>query len=551
VIDDTDLLSLSTDRLRSFWGRRVAFVPQGAASALSPSMTVGAQLGETLAHHLRLSGAELRRRQIELFEQVGLPEPESALKRYPHQFSGGQQQRITLALALSCNPAVLILDEPTTGLDVTTQARISKLLKQLISEFDTAALYVSHDLTLLGEIADRVAVMYGGQVVEEGPAPVVVSDPSHPYTHALISAVPDVARPRALTGIPGRPPTSVQKHECPYAPRCQYVIDACRSENPALVDTGRVAHNARCIRIAQVQATPWPATPIVLAEASPDAPLLQVDGLWCEYRSAGGGRTPVVKGVSFGIAEGETVGIVGESGSGKSTLLRAIAGLHAPSEGTIRFEGRDLASRAVKRSREVRRDMQIVFQNPDSSLNPRQTVMQIVARPLQLFRRDISKPDQIDEVRRLLEAVKLPSDLLYRYPGELSGGQKQRVALARAFASSPRLLLCDEVTSALDVSVQATILELIAELSATFKTAVAFVSHDLAVVRTVAHRAIVMQHGEVCESGETGELFANPSHPYTRDLIHSIPSLALVAADAPATGPRGGRPHDREPDYTA
>jgi peptide/nickel transport system ATP-binding protein len=205
----------------------------------------------------------------------------------------------------------------------------------------------------------------------------------------------------------------------------------------------------------------------------------------------------------------------------------------------------------VKRSREVRRDMQIVFQNPDSSLNPRQTVMQIVARPLQLFRRDISKPDQIDEVRRLLEAVKLPSDLLYRYPGELSGGQKQRVALARAFASSPRLLLCDEVTSALDVSVQATILELIAELSATFKTAVAFVSHDLAVVRTVAHRAIVMQHGEVCESGETGELFANPSHPYTRDLIHSIPSLALVAADAPATGPRGGRPHDREPDYTA
>jgi peptide/nickel transport system ATP-binding protein len=543
VVDGTDLLALPTNRLRSFWGRRVAYVPQGASSALSPAMTVGAQLAEPLSHHLGLRGDALRRRQLELFEQVGLPSPETALKRYPHQFSGGQQQRIALALALSCNPAVLVLDEPTTGLDVTTQARISQLLKRLVAEFETAALYVSHDLTLLGEIADRVAVMYGGQIVEEGPAPVVVGRPSHPYTHALISAVPDAARPRALSGIPGRPPASVVEHECPFAPRCQYVIDACRTANPPIVQVGS-DHRARCIRVADVKATPLPATPITLSTPSVEAPLLEVEEIWCEYRS-GAGRVAVVKGVSFHIAPSETVGIVGESGSGKSTLLRAIAGLHRPSAGSIRLMGEELAPLAVKRSRETRRTMQIVFQNPDTSLNPRQTVMQIVARPLQLFRSDIPRAREGDEVRRLLEAVKLPGTLLYRYPGELSGGQKQRVALARAFASNPSLLLCDEVTSALDVSVQATILELIAELSAEFNTAVAFVSHDLAVVRTVAHRALVMQEGVVCETGETGELFAHPSHPYTRDLILSIPSLAVVGEKATLSELR------REPDYSA
>jgi peptide/nickel transport system ATP-binding protein len=530
IVDGTDLLALGIDDLRSYWGRRVVYVPQGASSSLSPAMTVGAQLAEPLQHHLRLSGQELRRRQLELFEQVGLPDPAAALKRYPHQFSGGQQQRISLAIALSCNPAVLVLDEPTTGLDVTTQARISALLKQLVADFETAALYVSHDLTLLGEIADRVAVMYGGQIVEEATSRVMVGRPSHPYTHALMSALPDAARPRSLTGIPGRPPSSVQQDACPFAPRCVHVIDECTQGNPPLVAVnGGGGHVARCIRIAKVKAEAPAETPIALADVSGEPRLLEVDDVWCAYRSHGG-QVPVVKGVSLEIAHGETLGIVGESGSGKSTLLRAIAGLHRPAAGSIRLEGAELAPLAVKRPRETRRDMQIVFQNPDSSMNPRKTVMQLVARPIQLFRTDVDGgAAERDEVKRLLEAVKLPTNLLYRYPGELSGGQKQRVALARAFAAGPRLLLCDEVTSALDVSVQATILELIAELSVQFKTAVAFVSHDLAVVRTVAHRALVMRSGEVCESGETNELFTNPSHPYTRDLISSIPTLAGVA----------------------
>jgi peptide/nickel transport system ATP-binding protein len=524
VIDGTDLLSLPTSKLRSFWGRRVAYVPQGASASLAPAMTVGAQLAEPLTTHLGLRGDDLRRRQVELFEQVGLPSPDAALRRYPHQFSGGQQQRITLAMALACNPSVLILDEPTTGLDVSTQARISKLLKRLVAEFDIAALYVSHDLTLLADIADRVAVMYGGQVVEEASARTIAARPSHPYTQALMSAVPDARRPRALRGIPGRPPLSVQMTECPFAPRCPYAIDACREANPPRVTVGP-DHTARCIRVAAVQAVPLTVNPIALGEVTRAASILEVDDVWCEYGSRGG-RATVVKGVSFAIAHGETLGIVGESGSGKSTLLRAIAGLHRPSAGAVRYEGDALAPLAVKRPRETRRDIQIVFQNPDSSLNPRQTVMQIVARPIRLFRPDVKGAAEEAEVRSLLEAMKLPASLLYRYPGELSGGQKQRVAIARAFASRPRLLLCDEVTSALDVSVQATILELIAELSRTSHTAVAFVSHDLAVVRTVAHRALVLQHGEVCETGETGELFAHPTHPYTRELIQSIPGAA-------------------------
>jgi peptide/nickel transport system ATP-binding protein len=528
TIDGTDLLSLSTAQLRAFWGRRLAYVPQGASMSLAPALTIERQLAEPLRTHLKLEGSRLRERQLELLEHVGLPSPEAALNRYPFQFSGGQQQRISLALALACDPAVLILDEPTTGLDVSTQARISKLLKRLVEELEVAALYVSHDLALLGEIADHVSVMYGGQVVEEGPAKTVTSAAAHPYTQALMSAIPDARNPRGLRGIAGRPPSSVRRTVCPFVERCPHAVDACSAGNPPIVPVAP-DHTARCIRLEAAEAVPITAHPIALSEVTSPTPILMVDGVWCEYGNKGA-RVAVVKDVSFEITHGETLGIVGESGSGKSTLLRAIAGLHRPSAGTVRFEGETLAPVAVERSRAVRRDIQIVFQNPDSSLNPRQTVRQIIARPISMFRPDIeTKRDAEDEIRALLEAMKLPGSMLHRYPGELSGGQKQRVAIARAFAAKPRLLLCDEVTSALDVSVQASILELIAELSRTSRTAVAFVSHDLGVVRTVAHRALVLQYGEICEAGNTDELFAQPSHPYTRELIDSIPRFASVS----------------------
>jgi peptide/nickel transport system ATP-binding protein len=524
LLDGVDLLRLETRRLRSIWGRQVSYVAQSASTALNPAIPVGRQLAQPLAVHMGLKGAALRKRQIELLAEMGLPEPEAALSRYPFQFSGGQQQRIAIAIALSCAPKVLLLDEPTTGLDVTTQARISRLLRALVSDWGVATLYVSHDLALLGTIADRLAVMYAGEVIEESTAGAVATAPRHPYTQALIAAVPSAHLGRAVAGIPGRPPAMVVRGSCAFAPRCPHVIDACRRDHVDLRDLGG-GHQARCIRAEEIAARPAVVAALASAEEAPEM-LLEVVDLSCRYAKAAG---PAVREVSFDLRRGETLGIVGESGSGKSTLLRAITGLLPPTGGTIRLRAKELAARAVKRPRSVRREMQIVFQNPDSSLNPRHTVFETVRRPIRLFRDDVRRGDERKAVLELIEAVKLPREVLHRYPVELSGGQKQRVALARAFAARPSLLLCDEVTSALDVSVQATIIELIAELSAGFGTAVVFVSHDLAVVRTIATRALVMRNGEVCEEGETEKLFVSPSHPYTRELLAAIPELQTAA----------------------
>ena len=526
-LEDVDLLALPSGKLRSIWGRRVAYVAQNATTALNPAIPVGRQLAQPLSRHLHLRGGELRDREVELLESVGIPNPPGALDRYPHQFSGGQQQRIAIAIALSCKPEVLILDEPTTGLDVTTQARISALLRSLVAETGAATLYVSHDLSLLSTVADRLAVMYAGEIVEEADSRAVARQPRHPYTQALLAAVPTAHIRSSVAGIPGRPPARVVLDSCSFAPRCPHALDACRDGYIELLDVGG-GHMARCIRTDEIAARPVEASPLAAPEVSPES-LLEVDEVWSQYAKA---PTPAVRGVSFEIASGETLGIVGESGSGKSTLLRAIVGLHPPTGGVIRFRGVPLAAQAVKRPRALRRELQIVFQNPDSSLNPRHTVFEIVRRPIRLFRDDVRHSGERAAVIELLESVKLPTGLLHRYATELSGGQKQRIALARAFAARPSLLLCDEVTSALDVSVQATIIELIAELAARFGAAVIFVSHDLAVVRTIAGRALVMKNGEVCEQGETERLFVAPTHPYTRELLAAIPELDRAAVPA-------------------
>jgi peptide/nickel transport system ATP-binding protein len=526
-LEDVDLLALPSGKLRSIWGRRVAYVAQNATTALNPAIPVGRQLAQPLSRHLHLRGGELRDRQVELLESVGIPNPPGALDRYPHQFSGGQQQRIAIAIALSCKPEVLILDEPTTGLDVTTQARISALLRSLVAETGAATLYVSHDLSLLSTVADRLAVMYAGEIVEEADSRAVARQPRHPYTQALLAAVPTAHIRTSVAGIPGRPPARVVLDSCSFAPRCPHALDACRDGYIELLDVGG-GHMARCIRTDEIAARPVEASPLATPEVSPES-LLEVDAVWSQYARA---PTPAVRGVSFEIASGETLGIVGESGSGKSTLLRAIVGLHPPTGGVIRFRGVPLAAQAVKRPRALRRELQIVFQDPDSSLNPRHTVFDIVRRPIRLFRDDVRHSGERAAVIELLESVKLPTGLLHRYATELSGGQKQRIALARAFEARPSLLLCDEVTSALDVSVQATIIELIAELAARFGAAVIFVSHDLAVVRTIAGRALVMKNGEVCEQGETERLFVAPTHPYTRELLAAIPELDRAAVPA-------------------
>lgn len=520
MLDGQDLLAMTRGQLRALWGRKVAYVAQNATTALNPGLRVGEQLAQPLKHHLGMEGTELQDRQKELFEAVQIPDAEQALRRYPHQFSGGQQQRIAIAIAIACRPDVLVLDEPTTGLDVTTQARISQLLRHLVESEGMAGLYVSHDLALLSKVTDNLAVMYAGEIVEQGVTPDVMGDPRHPYTRALMASVPSLKERRRVSSIPGRPPHSVVLDSCSFAPRCTMAADICLHEHPRLIPLQGL-HAARCLRLDVSPAQVASDSPSVAP--TPGEAMLSLTGVTARYP---GSAQPVIADVELMVAAGETLGIVGESGSGKSTLLRCIAGLHAPESGRLEYRGRPLDTRAIRRPRDTRRDIQLVFQNPETSLNPRHTVAQIIGRPLRLFRSDLGRRHIEPAVADLLDEVQLPRAFLHRYPAELSGGQKQRVSLARAFAANPSLLLCDEVTSALDVSVQATILTLIDDLARRHGTAVIFVSHDLAVVRTVTQRALVMKDGRIVEAGATERVFTAPDHEYTRDLIAAIPDIA-------------------------
>lgn len=541
TLQGSELLSLDRTAIGEVWGRDVSYVPQNAGASLGPTLRVGEHFAQVLARHERMPWRTALARARELLDAVGVPDPEAALRRYPHQFSGGQQQRVSLALALACRPAVLVLDEPTTGLDVMTQARVTALLKQLVSGHGIAALYVSHDIGLLSELADRIAVMYAGQVVEEGPSAEVIAGPRHPYTRALMRAVPRVRDPRSLIGIPGEPPVRAVAHACAFAPRCALAIDACTQGPPATLHDGRGL--VRCLRAGVAEPVRSAAyadmTPRADSGAPPDVrmpqpsmrdqsePLLEVESLSVEF-GRGARRTAAVSGVSFSLRAGETLGVVGLSGSGKSTVLRAIAGLQRPDAGVIRFRGRELAPLSPARPREVRRELQLVFQDPGSSLNPRHHVESLVGRPLEIFRHDLDAAARRRRVAELLELVRLPRSLAARYPWELSGGQQQRVAIARAFATEPALLLCDEVTSALDVSVQAAIIDLLRGIAAAQGTAVLFVSHDLAVVRSVADRSIVMLDGRVVEEGPIQLLFDAPSHEYTARLLAAIPDPVVA-----------------------
>ena len=522
-----DLLETPLAQLRTLWGRRIAYVAQDASRALNPALTVGRLLQDPLWRHLRLRGEPAHERQIELLEAVGIPDPTRSLGRYPHEFSGGQQQRIAIAIAISCKPRVLVLDEPTTGLDVTTQARITSLLRSVIRETGVATLYVSHDLALLATIADYLAIMYAGQIVERGRAEAVLRQPRHPYTRALLDSVPSATQPRVLRGIGGSPPPRVVRDSCAFAPRCALAEARC-SRAPIPLTTLCEGREVRCIRADQApDGQVRDAIEIPVARSM--EPLLEVSGLVCEYRTRRA-TTLAVRGLSFAVHPGERVGVVGESGSGKSTLLRCIAGLHAPRAGVLRFRGRVLEPLAVERPRDVCRDIQIVFQNPDSSLNPSHSVFDIVRRPLRLFRTGSENGDERVAVIELLEQVRLSVEVMDRFPHELSGGQKQRVAIARALAASPTLLLCDEITSSLDVSVQAAVLELLVDLARRSGIAVVFVSHDLSVVRTIASRGLVMRAGEVCEEGDLERLFDAPRHPYTKELMQAVPALPVAVS---------------------
>jgi peptide/nickel transport system ATP-binding protein len=549
-----DLLRLGRGALDRLRGSRISLVPQNPTTALSPGMRVGTQVIEVLlGHGASPDRAAASARAVELFGLVGLPDPTRVGHRYPHQLSGGQQQRVCIAMALACRPDLLVLDEPTTGLDVTTQKQILDLLRELRGRLGMAMLYVTHDLGVLAEIADRVGVMYAGHMVEIAPAATLFSQPLHPYTRGLIASRPqldDRARlpARALRGLLRRqelPPG------CPFAPRCDHAEPSCATNRQSL-DPVAPGHDVACQRWralaapALVAAGERSAPP---AMAAAERPLLRLDGVAIGYGGQGGwlglgGAPPVavVSGLELAIARGETLALVGESGSGKSTIARAISGLLRPLAGRILFQDQPLAGRVAGRTPEQRRQIQYVFQNPDASLNPRIRIGATLARPLQVFGRGGAAVRE--RVAAALDDVRLDAGYAQRYPDQLSGGERQRVAIARALIAEPLLLLCDEVLSALDVSVQANVIELLQRLRREHHLAMLFISHDLAVVRSLADRVGVLFRGQLVELGSADAIFAPPFHPYTYTLLLAVPGLTLEspAEPAPVTPGPGAAP---------
>jgi peptide/nickel transport system ATP-binding protein len=531
-----DLAHVSRRDLQKVRGRRVSLVPQNPTTALSPGLRIGDQLTEAMTvHDVGSSRADRARRARELISHVRLPAPERTARKYPHQLSGGQQQRVVIAMALACDPELIVLDEPTTGLDVTTQAQILDLLRRLRAELGMAMLYVTHNLGVVAAVCDRVGVMYAGELVEDAPVRELFSHPRHPYTRGLIDAVPSVAAPHrsrdfVLRGL-------LERNElpkgCRFAPRCDFAEEACFEQRQLLRPIAEV-HEVACRRVEEVErltAARTSASSYVPLVAAADESLLDVAGLSITYdrrrRRLGRAARPqlvVVQDVTFDLRARETFALVGESGSGKSTIARTVGGLLRPLAGRLTFEGRELAATVESRSKDVRREIQIVLQNPDASLNPRQRVHQIVGRPLELFFGLRGKARRAG-VAKALADVRLDAAFAGRYPDELSGGERQRVAIARALAARPRLMLCDEILSALDVSVQTSIVELLRELQAEQGIAYLFISHDLAVVRALSHRVGVLYLGELCEVGSAEDVYAPPYHPYTHMLLSAVPEI--------------------------
>jgi peptide/nickel transport system ATP-binding protein len=549
-----DLLTLPRRELDRIRGNRISFVPQNPTTALNPGMRVGDQVSEILLLHKRATDQnQARQRVVELFGLVGLPTPKALVERYPHQLSGGQQQRVCIAMALACDPDLVVLDEPTTGLDVTTQEQIVELLIDLRQRIGLSMLYVTHDLGLLSQIADRVGVMYAGHMVEIAPVAELFHQPRHPYTRGLIGSIPRIDRPdepvaRPLHGL-------LRRNElpagCPFQPRCDFAEASCATNHQTL-DRVAPGHEVACQRwrallAPSVAAAGDVSTPRAVAE--PEPPLLALDHLSIAYGADGGalarflGAAPfvAVRDLDLAIARGETLALVGESGSGKSTVARAVSGLLRPHAGQVLLHGQKLAGLVRERSGEQRREIQYIFQNPDASLNPRTKIATILARPLEMFF-DLDRRATRERVLEALADVRLDAGYAERYADQLSGGERQRVAIARALIAQPTLLLCDEVLSALDVSVQANVLDLLRRLRAEHHVAMLFISHDLAVVRSIADKIGVLFQGQLMELGRTADIFSPPFHPYTHSLLMAVPDpdrprRSMTVGRRPVAGP--------------
>jgi peptide/nickel transport system ATP-binding protein len=514
----TEVLGLETDAKRKIRGELVSYVPQDPASSLNPALRIGLQLMEVLeVHDFGGSSAARKARIKEMMAEVLLPTDDEYLERYPHQLSGGQQQRVGLAMAFACRPSVIVLDEPTTGLDVSTQEHVLKTIRQLTRDHGVAALYITHDLAVVADLADDVAVMYAGRVVEQGTVAEIFGNPAHPYTRNLVAAAPDIAGKKQIVGLSGRAPSPGKRPQgCAFAPRCELASQECTAAFPPMVSVD-AQHTAACIKIGK-RAEVVSVKSVVAAEAKQGDAIVEVSGV-----SAGYSGNVVVHDVSFTVRKGECLALVGESGSGKTTISRAIGGLHREWTGSILLMGNPLRTMARQRSIADRLSIQYVFQNPYGSLNPRRTVGDSIARPLLIDGK--SKADSRKLVLEVLDKVNLPGSYANKYPDQLSGGERQRVAIARALVSNPQVLVCDEVTSALDVLVQAAIVDLLGDLRKQLGLAMLFVTHNLPLVRSIADEVAVMSEGRIVEIGSAESVIGNPQQEYTRSLITATPSI--------------------------
>jgi peptide/nickel transport system ATP-binding protein len=518
-VGDLDVLQLRGEELRDARGRLVSYVPQDPAAGLNPAHRIGGQLREAFSVHEKLSKHELEDQLAELMRAVNLPSTKQFLRSYPHQLSGGQQQRVVIAIAFACRPRLIVLDEPTTGLDVTTQRYILEKINEMAAGYGASAIYVSHDLPAVAQVASMTAVMYAGRIVEVASTAKLFREPRHPYSAGLLKAAPSADETNRLVGIEGRPPRPGHwPSGCSYAPRCPRAQDDCRAEEPRLAPVEGDSL-VRCLHPIPLEGG---AALALIAAPRPEP--LEGTAVRVSALVAGYGPKEILHDVAFGVRRGECTAIVGESGSGKTTLARCLVGLHSNWEGEITLNAEPLRKSAREREHEQLRRMQYIFQNPFGSLNPTMTVVENVEEPLRHFER-LSPRDRRRKALDILDTVHLGKDFADILPSSISGGERQRVAVARALIVEPEVLVCDEITSALDVSVQALLIEQLRDLQLQRGLTMVFITHNLAVVRSIAQNAIVLQTGTIVEAGPTETVLDDPQHPYTRQLLEDLPRM--------------------------